>query len=66
MFKLILIMAMMLVATSAAPAPVPPVVASPLIYSQPYVKVIPLHTATLPLTYAGGYKWYHPGQVYLY
>ncbi|KAK1137099.1 hypothetical protein K0M31_001626 [Melipona bicolor] len=61
MFKLILLLAMAILAVYAAPAPVPPVIASPLVYSHPYVKVLPLHTATLPLSYAHSYKWYHPG-----
>ncbi|CAK9808606.1 hypothetical protein ANTQUA_LOCUS5671 [Anthophora quadrimaculata] len=66
MFKLILLMAVFILAASAVPVPVPPLIAPPLVYSHPYVKVLPLHTATLPLSYAHSYKWYHPGSVYVY
>ncbi|XP_076382698.1 uncharacterized protein LOC143260592 [Megalopta genalis] len=68
MFKLIVLLAVALVAVSAEPAPVPPLISHPLVYSQPYVKVLPLHTATYPLSYSNGYgyKWFYPGSSYLY
>lgn len=65
-YRQIVLLAMTILAVSAVPAPVPPVIAPPLVYWHPYAKVLPLHTATLPLSYAHGYKWYHPGSVYLY
>ncbi|KAG7190901.1 hypothetical protein KM043_006961 [Ampulex compressa] len=67
MFKLLLLIAVTLVAVMCAPAPVPPLVAThPLVYPQSYVKVIPIHPGAVPLTYHHGYKWVHPGSVYLY
>ncbi|XP_076547206.1 uncharacterized protein LOC143305860 [Osmia lignaria lignaria] len=66
MFKLMIILAVAILAISAAPAPIPPVISHPLIYPESYVKVLPLHPATLPLSYHHGYKWLHPGSVYLY
>ncbi|XP_076677264.1 uncharacterized protein LOC143373684 [Andrena cerasifolii] len=69
MFKLILLLAVAMVAVSAAPAPVPPVITHPLVYPQPYVKILPVHPAAVPLSYSHGYNGYnlvHPGSVYYY
>ncbi|XP_076174423.1 uncharacterized protein LOC143150207 [Ptiloglossa arizonensis] len=66
MFKLILLMAVAMVTVTCAPAPVPPVIASPLVYSQPYVKILPIHPPAVPLSYSHGYKWIHPGSIYVY
>lgn len=61
----ILLLAVAIVAAHAIP--VPPVLAPPLVYPPAYFKVLPLHTATLPLSYpVHGYKWYYPGSVYLH
>lgn len=51
---------------AAHAAPVPPILAPPLVYPPTYFKVLPLHTAALPLSYAHGYKWYYPGSIYLH
>ncbi|XP_076301417.1 uncharacterized protein LOC143219287 [Lasioglossum baleicum] len=68
MFKLIVLLVVAMMAVSAEPAPVPPVISHPLVYSQPYVKVLPLHSATYPLSYSHGYgygyKLLHPSYYY--
>ncbi|KAK2588580.1 hypothetical protein KPH14_006354 [Odynerus spinipes] len=75
MFKLILpILVLTVMGVSSAPAPgpepapVPPFLPShSLVYPQSYVKVIPaVHPGSVPLAYHPGYKWIHPGSVYLY
>ncbi|XP_035728333.1 uncharacterized protein LOC118444294 [Vespa mandarinia] len=76
MFKLILLMLTIMLTSGVLsapmpepePGPVPPLLGShSLIYPQSYVKVIPaIHPPTVPLAYHPGYKWIHPGSIYLY
>lgn len=70
MFKLILAIAMVVAVTWCAPAPKPalsPLLAPyPLVYASPYARVYPYYPAAVPVAYYNGYRWVHPGSLYVY